>query len=311
MFLTTFVNVLITLLYVVPGFVLCKCRMAKPEHLPTLSAILVYAGGPCLVLSTFIDMKYEKETFLKMLLFFLATFLVQLAFILIVYAVCRFVLRRDLNEVKYRILILGSVFGNVGFFGMPIVKGMFPGNTLAACYCSMCMVSMNILIFTIGMLFITGEKKYISLKSVILNPAVVSLAIALPIYFTGTAKYIPKVIVDVLNLFGNMCTPLCMIVLGIRLASVSMVKIFTRPMNYVTVFMKLIVFPLFCYAALRFLPLSREFVLTAVVLAATPCASNILNFSEFHHKDPELASNCILLSVMICFLTIPLFTLLP
>ena len=47
------------------------------------------------------------------------------------------------------------------------------------------------------------------------------------------------------------------------------------------------------------------------ILAATPCASIILSLAELHGSGgAEFSANCLLMSTLLCFLTIPLFTLL-
>ena len=51
MFQIALSNVLMTLLYIVPGYVLCKLKKVKAEHLPTLSSLLVYVCGPLMIAS--------------------------------------------------------------------------------------------------------------------------------------------------------------------------------------------------------------------------------------------------------------------
>ena len=74
--------------------------------------------------------------------------------------------------------------------------------------------------------------------------------------------------------------------------------------------MKLIVFPLFCYAAVYFLPLTQTFKASMLILSAAPCASMVLNVAEIYHGETELSANCVLLATLSCFITIPLLTLL-
>ena len=52
-FMIALTNVLVMLACIVPGFVLCKCKKAFADHIPTVSAILVYIGTPFLELSAF------------------------------------------------------------------------------------------------------------------------------------------------------------------------------------------------------------------------------------------------------------------
>ena len=106
-----------------------------------------------------------------------------------------------------------------------------------------------------------------------------------------------------------MSTPLCMMILGIRLGTVSLKKLFLRPSVYLASVGKLVIYPLFCYALVAFLPLPFSFKASVMILSATPCASIILNLAEIHRSETELSANCVLVSTLVCFLTIPLLVL--
>ncbi len=306
MFWITLSNVLICLLYVLPGFVLRKASKASEEHLPTLSSLLVYALSPCMVISAFLSLDYDPRDLGSMLLFFAVSLALQIAFILALFLL----LRKKYEQARYRILTCGSVMGNVGFFGLPLIKAILPEHPEAVCYATMFVLSMNLLIFTVGAFCVTGDIKYISLKAAVLNPTTIAILIGLPLYLLGAKAYLPELLTSAVDLLGKMTTPLCMIILGIRLASVPFRKLFARPFVYLIAAFKLLAFPLFCYLCVVFLPLAAPFKATVVLLAGTPCASVILNLAEMHRKETELAANCVMLTTLLCLFTLPLLSLL-
>ena len=53
-----------------------------------------------------------------------------------------------------------------------------------------------------------------------------------------------------------------------------------------------------------------DFKKAILILSAVPCASVLLNMAEIHHQEEELAANCVLVSTLLCFITIPVVTLL-
>lgn len=305
-FQIAFSNVLLTLLYIVPGFIICKLKKATAEHLSTMSAVLIYICSPCMIVNSFLQLEFSWVGFGKMALFFAVTLVLQTAFMMIIYVA----FHKKYTDCKYRILTIGSVLGNVGFFGLPVIKAILPDFPEVACYSSVYVLSMNMLVFTMGIFCLTNDKKYVSVKSAILNPATFSVLVALPLYFLGAKQFLPQLLTDSIALLGNMTTPLCMIILGVRLATVELKKLFTRPMIYLVCACKLIIFPLFCYLAVYFMPLDFAFKASILVLSATPCASVIFNLAEMHRAQTELAANCVLLSTIICFTTIPLLVLL-
>lgn len=299
-------NVLITLFYMIPGFILRKMHKASEDHLPTLSAILIYIGTPFLELKTFLSLEFSWDGLKEMGLFFVTTFLLMSLFMLIIFLI----FRKKYDQNRYRILTIGSVFGNVGFFGLPIVTSLFPNDPKVTCCAVIFTVSMNILAFTVGVFCITGQKKYISVKSALINPSVLGFCVAFPMFLFGVRQYLPEVLINAINLLGSMTTPLCMFIIGIRLASAPAKDFLRTPMVYVISLMKLLVFPLFCYGIVYFLPFSPSFKACLLVLTSTPCASIINSLSEFYGKDRSLSANCILVSTLLCVFTIPLLTLL-
>lgn len=305
-FKIAFSNVLLTLLYILPGFLLCKFKKVSAEHLSSMSAVLVYVCAPCLIVNSFLQLDFTPLGFGYMALFFVVTFVLQALFMLATFLI----FRKKYEDSKYRILTIGAVLGNVGFFGLPIVKALLPDNPEVMCYSAVYVVSMNILVFTVGVFCLTKDKKFISVKSALLNPSTISLIIALPLYFFGVKRFLPDVLLSGVSLLSGITTPLCMIILGIRLATVSFKKLFTRPIIYAVCACKLIIFPLFCYLAVYFIPLQESFKASILILSAVPCAAVILSMAEIHQSETELAANCVLLSTLLCFITIPLLVLL-
>ena len=299
-------NVLLTLLYVVPGVLLCKSKKGNADHLPTLSAVLIYILSPCLPVSAFLDLDFSWPAFGNLCLFILITFVLQSLFMAGLYAL----FRRRFADARYRILNIGAALGNVGFFGLPIIRALLPDHPEVAGYAAAYIVSMNILVFTMGIFCLTQKKEYMSLKSAIVNPTMLGFFVALPLYFTGGRNYLPPMLVDAVHLMGKMTTPMCMFILGMRLATVPFRKLFTQPFLYGICLCKLVLFPLFCYACVCLLPLPFPFRASILILSAAPGASIILNLAEMHRSETKLSANFILLSTLLCFLTIPVLALL-
>ena len=305
-FKVAIINVSLAVAFIIPGFIISKLKRAKVEHLSTLSAVLVYICSPCMIINSFLSIEFSWQQFGMMALFFGVTLVLQAVFMLVLFLI----LRKRYEDGKYRMITIGSVLGNVGFFGLPIVKALLPENPEVMCYSSVFVISMNLIVFTVGVFCLTGDKKTITLKSALLNPATFGIAVALPLYFFGAREVLPSAVLSSINITGSVTTPLCMIILGIRLANVSLKKLFTRPVVYIICACKLIIFPLFCYLAVYFLPIDYSFKASILILSATPCASIIFNIAEMHNSQEELSANCVLLSTILCCLTIPVLSLL-
>ena len=126
---TVFINVLIMLFYMACGFVLVKTKKASPDHARSFSGLLLYVCSPCLILSAYQSMEYSLTDFAKAAQFFGVSLATQLLFLGLLYLI----LHRKYGVSKYRILTVGAVLGNVGFFGLPLVTGLFPDQPIVAC----------------------------------------------------------------------------------------------------------------------------------------------------------------------------------
>ena len=297
-----FSNVLVTLLYIIPGFICCKTKIAKADHLSTLSAILVYVCSPCMVVNSFMQIERTQRMLGQIMLFFVVSLAIQTVLTFILYGI----FRKKFHDVKYRMLTVSFGLGNAGFFGIPIIKALLPGNPEVACFACVYIVGMNMLTFTIGAYCLTGDKKRMTLKKAFLNPPFISLLVALVLYAVNFSGIMPELLGGALDLLNRTTTPLCMIILGIRLASVSFKKLFTRIYVYIICACKLLIFPFACLAIVYFLPLSPVFKAAMFILGGTPCAAVMLNIAEMYDGETELAANCVLLSTLLCVFTIPI-----
>ena len=193
-FTIAFSNVLLTLLYIIPGFVCRKAKVAKAEHLSTLSAILVYVCSPCMVVNSFMKTDRSWHTIGQIMLFFLVALVIQAALTFILYGA----FRKKFHDVKYRMLTVSFGLGNAGFFGIPIIQALLPDHPEVACFACVYIVGMNMLTFTIGAYCLTGDKKRMTLKKAFLNPPFISLIVALILYAVNTQSIMPDMLGDAL-----------------------------------------------------------------------------------------------------------------
>ncbi len=311
-FKISLVNVLIILCFILPGFLLGKFHLADGKHLKTLSTLLVYVLGPAMFIDSFSKIEFSWDTTRRIIIFFLLTFVLQLIFLSILFLL----FRRKYENAKYRIFTIGSVMGNVGYFGLPVVSAIYKDFSLATIYSCIYVLSMNILVFTFGVFCITQDKKYMSIKKALLNPTVFGFIIAFILYALNVSKYLDSNLVtikifDAVNLLSKMSAPICMIVLGIRLSTVNFLSLWTRPFVYLTVVFKGLIFPLFAFLVTRWLPfLYLDDIGVITILSAAPCGAIVLSLAEIHHKEEELSANTVLVTTLLSFITIPIITLL-
>ena len=301
MFNTVLSNVAMLLVYMALGYVLCKSKKAVPAHAKSMSGLLIYVLSPAMLINAFLQIDFSYNNMILIIKYFFVTLILQGVFLGILYMI----FHKKYEDAKYRILSVGSVLGNVGFFGMPVIHGIFPNEPIVLCYSSINVMSMNLLVFTMGVFLITNDKKYMSIKSALLNPTSLSIFAALIICFINIS--FPAVISDAIGLMAKMVTPMCMFILGIRLATERLRDVFGRSFVYLTCLFKLTLFPLFAYLCVRWLPFIDDVAkTTVVVLAAAPAGAIIESLAEFHECEQGLSANVVLLTTICSIVTMPI-----
>ena len=292
------------LLYAVPGFVLVKTKLVKESGISAFAKLLMCVCSPCLVYSSITRNEFSKDLVFKLIF----SFVFITAVFLLVLLLFHFVFRKKREDERYRIFNLATTFSNCGFMGVPVLEALFPDYPEAIAFSAMASLSMNILAWTVGAYLISQERKYISPKKIFLNPAMVALAISLPMFIFGLKT--PAVIGDAIGLLAKMTTPLCMLIMGMRLACIPPKIVFLRPMQYLIVFIKQIALPLAVLLILLPLPLAAEMKASIYILTACPVATVILNMSEIIGKGQKSAASLVLLGTSLSIITIPVMSLL-
>jgi len=309
MFLETFLTVAIIMIYAVVGFCIIKFKLVKKESIPDFAKFLMYICQTILILYSFNQATYTNELG--------KTLLIAAGLIIGIFAVflTTFVLifrKKYKEKVAYRIYTIASCFGNVGFLGVPILEAVFKNDAnalgTALAISSVFLVVMNEIGWTIGSLIISQDKKYVRLVKIFLNPSILAIYVALPLFLFGIK--VPTRLDPVVTILAKMTTPLCMVILGMRLAVTSPKVVFANYKTYIMVLVKQIIMPLVMLLFVFALPIDQTVKQALVILASAPIASVVLNFSEMVGEGQEDAASLVLCGTILCILTMPLITLL-
>lgn len=303
-FFVTLTTVAILLLYAVPGYLLVKSRAVKGEHIPNFSKLLLYVCSPCMIVYSFRKMQFSAESVKNLVLCFVITLVFQFLMLFLYFLL----FRKRRQDILWRIVNIAAVFANCGFLGIPILEALLPTHPEAVAYSSIYTITMNLLGWSFGMYIVSLDKTYIKPRKMFLNPASIGLFISIPLFVFSVS--LPTQIEDMITLLGKMCTPLCMLIMGMRLATVKIKDIFCDGRQYLAVVLKQIVFPLVAFALLFFLPISPVLKQAIFILCACPVASVVQNYAELLGKGNDKAANMVLLGTIISIVTLPVMCLL-
>lgn len=319
-----FIDVLLTVVFLlilmVPGFILVKCKMINDSVQNGFSTMVLYVCQPALMLMAFQNKEYSSELAVNMLIVAGLALLVHgvmIAFMMLVFK------NKD-KSAKINCLRFASVFGNCGYMGLPFLQSLFTGSYAneVLIYGGVVITIFNILTWSVGVFMMTGDKKQINIKNMLLNPTVISLLIAVIMFFT-----IQKPLVEIfpdgtfgdkvfhgltksITFLADMVTPLAMTVLGMKIAKANVKQLFTDKWAYVNAFNKLIVMGLLTILIVAWLPVSNVVKYALFFLLSMPSANNTVLFAVTFGGDSESGSVFVLLSTLLSIVTIPLMFLL-
>lgn len=294
----------IMLLYAVPGYVGVRVKLIPETSIASFAAVLMYVCQPCLTISSLTAVQASSSLLAHMGIVFGMSLLLQV----VVLGAGYLLLRKHREDVRYRVANVAAAFGNCSFMGVPLLQAIYPDRPEVAAFSIAFLLGMNLLGWTVGSALISGDRSYISLKKALINPAMLGVLFSLPFFLTSWR--LSTMLADAIGLLGKMTTPLCMLIMGMRLATVKPRGLFCSGLQYVTVVFKQILYPLVGLVLVWFLPLERYVRESLFIMFCTPVASVVLNFAELLGEGQETAANTVLLGTTASIVTIPLLTLL-
>lgn len=302
-FLITFSTVLIMICYAIPGFILVRTGQIKENAIPAFAKVLMYVCSPCLTIYTIANLKYSFTIVKEVIIVLVSSLAIQILILM----VFRFIFRRHTEDVKYRVCTIATAMGNCGFMGVPLLEAVMPEHPEALAMSTAYCVGMNLIGWTIASAIISNDVKYMKVHKALLNPAVLSLIVAIPLFVTETK--LPSQLNNMVTLLGKMSLPMCMLIMGMRLATMELKNLFNDKMQYFIIFVKQIVMPVTAFLVFMALPVAPYLKRTMFILSASPVASVVLNFSEMIGEGQKTAANLVLLGTLSSVITIPLLML--
>jgi len=304
-FLAALIAVAILLLTATPGYIFIKKRMISRECIPGLSKILLYVCQSSLVIYTFASTPFSVDMLKNLGIFMVATVLIHAVMLI---GAC-LILRKRFSSVSARIAAIATTFANSAFFGIPIIEAvMGEGASELIIYTTVYAMVMNLLGWTAGSAIISKSRKYISVKKLFINPYMISVIIALPLFIFSLR--LPVQLENMVTVLGKSTTPVSMLIIGMRLATSEVREVFGNVRIYATALVKLVVMPLLAFAVIYFFPLPAEAKQTFYIICSCPTASIVLNFSEIIGEGQKDAAASVLLSTILSIATLPLMMLL-
>lgn len=201
-------------IYILAGVILVKSRLFNRETLQPISKFVLRMGLPLLIFTNIIN-GVERNVLLSSGSVLMLAFLFYVAMFFISMGIARIFHVKGKMAQIYQTM---SMFGNIGFMGIPIITSIYPENGIL--YVSVFSIVDQLFLWTLGVKLTApeGEGKF-DLKKLV-NPASIGIIVALFMILTGLK--LPTLLNTGLQKIGSTATPLAMIYLGGIFACVPM-----------------------------------------------------------------------------------------
>lgn len=329
-------NVAILFIMMVPGVLLKKCKMCPDGFGKGIANLVLYIAQPVLIVYAYLDCEAKFTDIWADVVAVLVISLLAHA----LFAAVAIPVFRKAPEGRDRMLKFATIFSNAAFMGIPLIQSIFSTRPEMAIYASIYNVSFNLFLWTLGVVLCTrnnGEdldgdgdsdivdlsiraKSSISFSKVLFHPVTLASVIGIIFLVVGVKNSVLRemgldIIPDAMNMLRSLVAPLSMVVIGLRLADINFKGFLNDVYMYVFLVLRHFILPLAVLGIMKLailcgIPLSSDTVLVITILAATPAASSATMFAEKYDCDAVYTSRLVVVSTILCILTMPLILLL-
>lgn len=297
------------------GFLCQRAKLLTEEANKCMADIVMYFVTPCVIITAFGSTLYAKEELLQILknigIVAIISAVVHILMILAVTFLFRF---RDEN--KRRLMRFSAVFSNAGFIALPLAQALIdtPTSHEGALYAAVYLAVFNIVLWTWGLIDMSGDKKALNVKKIILNPGIIGVVVGMilftsPLYVNigDTAGIVlPSVIMDAISAMGALNLPLPMLMVGFYLGKANLIEAFKDGWSYLCIALRLIIFPLAVLLVCYLLGVRGNVLTVSVIGASAPVGATATIFSAKFNRDTELSVRLVSLSTILSMITMPI-----
>lgn len=191
-------------------------------------------------------------------------------------------------------LTYAFTFPNYGYFGFPLIEGVFGAEMLADFL--IFTIPFNIACHTFGYILFAPEKK-INWKKVLLTPAIVAVIVGCAIGISGIK--LPPLITSILTTAGSCMSPMSMILAGFLLGCFKVKHLLSSFRAYWISAIRMVGIPALFGILLFACGVRGNLFLLPLLTACLPLGLNLVVFPESYGLEDSATSNA-----RICFVSI-------
>ena len=254
---------IIMLILIMVGVLCFKAHIISRESNKDLSKLVLQVVNPAVIFMSY-QTDYKSELVRNLLL----TFALSVGSMAILIAAAYIFIRKK-EDRETEIERFSAIYSNCGFMGIPLMNALFGMEVVF--YLTAYITVFNIIVWTHGIILISGEKDIKKVIKVFYSPTIISIVLGIICFFLKLR--LPEVPSRAFNFVVQLNTPLAMIVSGVTMAETDIPELLKNKRVYMVCALRLLLLPAILSVLLSLLPLDEKVRMTVIVAAAAPPAA--------------------------------------
>lgn len=293
--------VAIMFLMIALGWAAFRLHWIREDALKGMTNLLLYLVSPAVTIRAF-----QRDFNADQLRMIGIVFLVDLAAIAAVIALARVLFtRRTVPDPSRRAAVkFGTAYSNAGFIGIPLAQAILGQDGVF--YTVAFIAAFTIFVWTHGDSLFGPDALGPAdrLRRVILNPGIISIVVALPLFVFSVRIGSP--FADVLTYLASMNTPLSMIVVGVNLGVLSLRTVFSDSLAWWGTAARNLLVPAVFIVLLPLVPIDPVARMSILISLSAPVGAFLVMMALRHDQDTGFPTRLLCLSTLFSVVTLPL-----
>ena len=206
------------------------------------------------------------------------------------------------NKIERNSLVYAFAIPNYGYFGYPVIEGVFGSAVLADVM--VFLIPMSLTTNSFGYSLFVGDGK-VPLKKVLLTPMVISLGIGIAIGLSSVVM--PPFVDSALKALGGCMSPCSMLLAGFMLGKFPLKNLLTGWRPYAYSVIRLILIPLIFAGILTLCGMQGTYLMMPLLVAGIPLGLNLVVYPESQGYEKQASENAKLcfVSYLLALLVLP------
>ena len=295
---TLFNQTVVMLILIITGIMCFKTGIISKSGNRELSNLVLSVVNPVVIFMAY-QTEYDSELVKNLLTAFMLS---VISFAILIAGAYILVPAKIRNSEIER---FSSIYSNCAFMGIPLIQALF--GSIGVFYLTAYLTVFNFMIWTHGIILLSGEKDFKKVLKVLYSPVILSIVVGIIMFFLQIK--LPSVMSKALGFVADLNTPLAMIVSGVTMADADIISLIKKKRIYYTAFLKLILFPALItviFALPIFSGIDSDVRTSIIIAASAPSAAMCTLQCIRIGKDSLYASEIFAFTTVFSVISLPL-----